>query len=118
MRSAILGILAAIVLAAAAAGCRGLTAERESGSLPPALPDGAAAIFEAEISEARDLYVAKCAKCHRFYHPAGYSELDWTYWMKKMSRKSRLKPDQEELLSRYLGAFRLVEPPDKPGRPR
>ena len=68
--------------------------------------------------EAENLYVAKCAKCHQFYHPAHYPEGDWTSWMKKMSRKSKLQPDQEELLSRYLGAFRFIEPSEKTGSPR
>jgi hypothetical protein len=27
--------------------------------------------------------------------------------MSKMSRKAKLQPDEEELLSRYLGAFRF-----------
>ncbi len=55
---------------------------------------------------AQDLYNVKCAKCHKFYDPAAYSEKDWELWMRKMSRKSKLKPDQEALLRRYLGEFR------------
>ena len=55
---------------------------------------------------AEDLYNVKCAKCHKFYDPAAYSEKDWEMWMRKMSRKSKLKPEQEELLRRYLGEFR------------
>jgi mono/diheme cytochrome c family protein len=48
------------------------------------------------------LYVAKCAKCHKFYDPAKYSEADWQMWMAKMSKKAKLKPQQEEDLSRYI----------------
>jgi hypothetical protein len=48
------------------------------------------------------LYVAKCAKCHKFYEPARYSEADWQMWMTKMSKKAKLKPQQEEELSRYI----------------
>jgi Dihaem cytochrome c. len=48
------------------------------------------------------LYVAKCAKCHKFYDPAKYSEADWQIWMTKMSKKAKLKPEQEEILSRYI----------------
>ena len=48
------------------------------------------------------LYVAKCAKCHKFYDPAKYSEADWQMWMSKMSKKAKLKPEQEEILSRYI----------------
>jgi mono/diheme cytochrome c family protein len=50
----------------------------------------------------RKLYVAKCAKCHKFYDPAKYSDEDWRMWMAKMSKKSKLKPEQEEILSRYI----------------
>jgi hypothetical protein len=62
------------------------------------------------VSDATELYVAKCAKCHKFYHPADYSQKEWDMWMHKMSRKSKLKPAQEELLARYLGAFREKRP--------
>jgi mono/diheme cytochrome c family protein len=48
------------------------------------------------------LYVAKCAKCHKFYDPAKYSEADWEMWMTKMSKKAKLKPAQEAELSRYI----------------
>jgi hypothetical protein len=48
------------------------------------------------------IYVAKCAKCHKFYDPAKYSEADWQMWMTKMSRKAKLKPEQEQVLSRYI----------------
>ena len=59
-----------------------------------------------ERKAAKDLYDIKCAKCHKFYEPADYSQKDWDDWMKKMSRKSKLKPAQEELLTRYLGEYR------------
>src|SRR6266545_1851261 len=49
----------------------------------------------AENSVGHKLYVAKCAKCHKFYDPAKYSEADWKMWMKKMSKKAKLKPEQE-----------------------
>ena len=55
-----------------------------------------------EKAGARKLYVAKCAKCHKFYDPANYSDHEWKIWMKKMSRKARLKPMQEEMLSQYI----------------
>lgn len=53
-------------------------------------------------SEGRRLYIAKCAKCHKFYEPANYSADEWEMWMAKMSKKSRLKPEQEAELSRYI----------------
>jgi hypothetical protein len=55
-----------------------------------------------ETAAARKLYVAKCAKCHKFYDPAKYSDQEWQKWMTKMSRKAKLKPEQEEMLARYI----------------
>jgi mono/diheme cytochrome c family protein len=55
-----------------------------------------------ETAAGQKIYVAKCAKCHKFYNPAKYSEADWQMWMTKMSKKSRLKPEQEAALSRYI----------------
>jgi hypothetical protein len=113
MQRRIIGVSGALALAAALVACRSMVSVSQGESLPPALLAGAAALSDEEIRLARTVYVAKCAKCHRFYHPAHYSETDWATWMKKMSRKSKLKPDQEDLLSRFLGAFRFVDPPDK-----
>jgi hypothetical protein len=70
-----------------------------------------------EVTAARDLYDIKCAKCHKFYNPADYSQSEWEMWMKKMSRKAKLKKPQEQLLSRYLQVFRdtpaTAPPPPK-----
>lgn len=59
-----------------------------------------------EAAAGRKVYVAKCAKCHKFYEPTNYSEPDWGRWMDKMSVKSKLKPDQDKLLRRYLDEYR------------
>jgi hypothetical protein len=64
-----------------------------------------------EIASAKQLYLAKCARCHKFYDPAAYADGEWRIWMAKMSKKARLKPDQEQLLSRYLQAFRSRKAP-------
>jgi hypothetical protein len=66
----------------------------EPNPLPEALTD--------EASAAKKLYIAKCAKCHKFYDPAKYSEEEWHKWMAKMSKKSKLTPEQSEMLSRYI----------------
>ncbi len=55
-----------------------------------------------DTSAGRKLYVAKCAKCHKFYDPAKYSDEEWAKWMGKMSKKAKLKPEQEQMLSRYI----------------
>jgi cytochrome c553 len=67
-----------------------------------------------ELAAARKVYVAKCAKCHRFYEPKNYSEPAWRTWREKMDRKSKLKTEQADLLRRYLDAYRTGRLPGKP----
>lgn len=69
---------------------------------------GAAELSTREQSDARKLYNTKCARCHKFYDPAKYSDAEWTSWMQKMNKKAKLKEAQAELLDRYLGAFRTA----------
>lgn len=110
------GIPVTVALGTVVAGCRSFSAAGGGDMLPPALPPGSG-ISAADEWRARELYVAKCAKCHRFYPPASYSDAAWAMWMDKMSRKSKLQPEQEDLLSRYLGAFRQDHTSDTATRP-
>jgi cytochrome c553 len=87
--------------------------------LATALAVGSLAANAADLSlkdraDARKIYVAKCAKCHRFYDPASYGDADWQRWADSMNRKSKLKPPQAELLNRYLQAYRAGQLPGKP----
>jgi hypothetical protein len=71
------------------------------------LPARAADLPSANTMEAgRKLYTVKCARCHKFYDPAKYSDDKWREWMDKMSKKAKLKPDQKQILSDYLETFR------------
>jgi cytochrome c553 len=72
---------------------------------------GASELSLKDQAAARKVYVAKCAKCHKFYEPKNYSDEDWSKWMASMSRKSRLKPAQSELLNRYLEEYRAGKIP-------
>ena len=67
---------------------------------------GAAELSPKETGDAKKLYNTKCAKCHKFYDPAAYTDKEWADWMTKMNRKSKLKPEQAELLARYLETLR------------
>jgi mono/diheme cytochrome c family protein len=68
-----------------------------------ASPSPAAAATPADpVAQGHQIYVAKCAKCHKLYDPANYSDQEWALWMKKMSRKARLKPEQEQALTQYI----------------
>ena len=63
------------------------------------------------LARGRQLYIAKCARCHKFHDPARYTNAEWKKWMTSMSKKSRLKPDQELLITRYLETFREAAKP-------
>jgi hypothetical protein len=62
---------------------------------------------KGEETAAEKLYVSKCSKCHKFYDPAKYSDSQWAKWMGKMSKKSKLNPEQQKELSQYIqGKYR------------
>lgn len=54
----------------------------------------------------RQVYVRKCASCHRFYDPARYTPAAWAGWMEKMAVKSRLSAEERAALEAYLDPFR------------
>ncbi|MSR65352.1 MAG: hypothetical protein EXS18_06180 [Verrucomicrobiae bacterium] len=69
----------------------------------------AAELSETEMAAGKKLYVAKCARCHKFHDPSAYDDEKWTEWMEKMRKKARLSNEQHELIFRYLDTFRLKE---------
>jgi hypothetical protein len=95
------------------AGCQSSAPGSRAGpdSIPQEAPTPASTgdLSREELRSATRLYTAKCARCHKFYNPADYSDQEWHTWMTKMSRKARLKPDQAQLLSRYLETFRPAQ---------
>ena len=110
-RVVLVSFVGALAVLAGFSGCATPSSANEHARGPSALPPQdnpaiAAGLHPGEALRARQLYLLKCARCHRFYDPAQYSDLEWETWMKKMSRKARLKPEQDELLSKYLQAFR------------
>ena len=105
---------AALLLLLVMTGCASPTPSHSGGRAPSAAESAAmaarAGMAPDEIRQAAAIYNLKCARCHKFYDPASYDDAEWNLWMKKMSRKSRLKPEQEPLLARYLAAFRQANP--------
>jgi len=110
MQSALLASLGAVLLAVASFGCRTTTAATKVSSKPTlrldARPTPRAGLSPDEISMGAKLALNKCVRCHQLYDPKAYNDAEWRTWMMKMSRKAHLKPDQEELLSRYFEGFR------------
>ena len=114
MRADSLILSIALVAGAGLAGCQSSAPGGHAGDFIPHLDAEAAraaGLSAGTIDQAGELYAVKCAKCHKFYDPAAYSEKDWDMWMGKMSRKAKLNPEQDELLRRYLGVFRVKSSP-------
>lgn len=67
-------------------------------------PSSGGELSPVELKAARKIYVGKCAKCHKLHDPAKYTDEKWDEWMGKMTKKSKLRPEQAELLARYIAA--------------
>src|SRR5207237_817539 len=65
-------------------------------------PSHVASAPGSESDPGRRIYVTRCAKCHKFYSPASYSDQEWAKWMKKMQKKAKLTDEQEALLASYI----------------
>jgi hypothetical protein len=106
MRRAVSSLTVCAGLWLFAVGCA--TRSPNPTAAPPPLPAGGGTplLTDDQVTVARTLFVAKCTSCHKFYPPAKYSEAEWNSWMRKMSRKSKLKPAEEERLRNYLSLFR------------
>ena len=108
MRIFLFAILSCVTMGLS--GCQSTPPSGHNASSSAPVLDAAAAqaagLSVQEADEAARLYTAKCARCHKFYDPASYNDPEWRAWMTKMSKKARLKPGQDQLLSRYLECFR------------
>src|ERR1043166_4722096 len=82
-------------------------------------PSPASELPANRTTQPRKLYLTKCAKCHKLYDPAKYSDEQWHKWMVKMSKKSKLTSEQSEMLSRYIdSALRSPPKPQEQAAPR
>src|ERR1043165_3512209 len=79
--------------------------DKSASTIPAAGPFAPA----ESVTAGRTVYLQKCARCHRFYDPAAYSEEDWSGWMRKMARKARLTPEQTTHVNQFLNSFRSSE---------
>ena len=94
-------------LTAGLVACAGPSGEnRTTAQAGPTAPASGQSLAPEEARQAGRLYQAKCVRCHKSYDPSAYGETEWRSWMSKMSRKAKLKPSQEDLLSRFLDQVR------------
>jgi cytochrome c5 len=105
----LLSVLGAELLRAADAGSN---SKRIAGSAPflDEVAAQAAGLSAGEVKGTRKLYTTKCMRCHKSYDPNAYTQPQWDAWMVKMRKKARLGSEQQNLLSRYLDAYRASSP--------
>ena len=113
-------VAAAVFVAVVLVGCA--SAPFGANAIVPApaaaaVAAASAGMSAAEISRAADLYVLKCARCHKFHDPADYADAEWGMWMTKMSQKARLPAEDAALVARYLDASRKVSVARGPASP-
>ena len=72
----------------------------------PSLRAAAEIRFQAERVKAQELYLLKCAKCHKLHDPSGYDDEAWDAWINKMRHKAHLSQEQFEKISRYCASLR------------
>ena|ERR1051326_1450540 len=112
-RRALMGLMAALVLAGWVMGCHSAAASTKPSSRPTlprnARPTAKPGLSADDVNRGAKLCANKCLRCHQLYDPSAYSDSQWRSWMTKMTGKAHLKNDQAELLSRYLEAFRAAD---------
>ncbi len=57
---------------------------------------------DLNMAAGKKLYQNRCAKCHKMYNPAKYSDAQWELWMGKMEKKAKLRPEEKENLLKYV----------------
>lgn len=68
------------------------------------------------MAAGKKLYQNRCAKCHRMYDPAKYSDAQWQSWMDKMAKKAKLQPEEKQKLLEYVEQT-LRAPATRSGKP-
>ena len=103
--------IVSLMVALLVCSCQSPTRDHSGSLPPPPNPARAHELLPEELSQASAVYTSKCAKCHKFYNPADYRRVEWDSWMRKMSRKAKLTPEQKSLLTKYLETFRPLDVP-------
>ncbi len=94
--------LVVLLAAFASGGCQSpVESSRDEASSERSNAPGGGSLTPEQGQRAAQLYLTTCARCHKLYDPRRYSEAEWQSWMHKMSRKARLTPEEENLLSEW-----------------
>lgn len=69
---------------------------------------------QAQLDVGLGLYKGRCSKCHWILSPAALKKDKWEDVYEEMAENAELKPEEKDLLQRYLWALTVEAPPDAP----
>lgn len=61
-----------------------------------------------QLKSGYHIYVNNCGKCHALYKPEQFSEKKWEEELPDMVSKSKLSPEEQELLVRFVYTRRTL----------
>jgi len=68
----------------------------------------------ASLSQGREIFITRCARCHATPEVHGYSTEQWQRILPRMSQRARLDAAQESAVRAYVLAARQSNAPDPP----
>ncbi len=99
---------AAVSIATVVAGCGGIP--RVDARLATLAQQHDPLISATALEASRALYITRCSSCHSLNQPSDYPPDEWALWMRKMTPKAKLTPNEAEDMLTYLLAARIVTP--------
>ena len=97
---------AAVSIAAIIAGCGGIP--RVDAQLVSEALRHDPAISTTTLEASRALYITRCSSCHALNQPTDYPPDEWAMWIRKMTPKAKLTPDEARDMLTYILAARAV----------
>lgn len=75
--------------------------------LPTPTPEVAAShgTDVAMLTEGRDLYIARCTRCHLAVMPSAFNEAEWVFHVDDMRDRSALTDAERDAIVAYVTAF-------------
>lgn len=96
------------LLATAALTAGGCVSLEESAPTTATLAAQGHSAHGAALEEGRNIYITRCAKCHRVYPVRQYSSAEWSDILPEMVAKSKLPPADEAAVRGYVSAVLAI----------
>jgi len=59
----------------------------------------------AELQQGKEIFSAKCGRCHKLPKPEKHQPEEWTKILEKMAPKAKLTADQKALVFKYISNY-------------